>query len=116
MNILKSVIKEMLNEEFKTQESNQDTLCDHQGKIKIAILQRGWVFVGRFYQEGVQCWLDEAACIRNWGTTRGLGEIAEHGPTSATKLESTPKVRFHEGGIVCLIDCVESKWKDKLKN
>ena len=116
MSILKSVIKEMLSEELKSPKSGPDTLCNRQGEIKIAILQRGWVFVGRFYQEGVQCCLDEAACIRNWGTTKGLGEIAEGGPTSETKLEPTPKVRFHEGGIVCLIDCMESKWKDKLKN
>jgi hypothetical protein len=58
-----------------------------KGDIKIVVLQRGWIVVGRFERDGTQCKLHNASVIRIWGTTYGLGEIAEGGPTSSTKLD-----------------------------
>ena len=84
------------------------------GNVKIVILQRGFVFVGRFSQDGSGCKLSQASCIRVWGTTRGLGEIATGGPTNKTVLDPCPDVRFHELTIVASIDCVEEKWNSKL--
>ena len=60
-----------------------------EGDVKIVLLQRGWVMVGRFERKGSDCKLSNASVIRNWGTTKGLGEIAEDGPTSSTKLDPT---------------------------
>ena len=45
-----------------------------EGDIKIVILQRGWVMIGRFEKNGSECKLHDASVIRNWGTTKGLGE------------------------------------------
>lgn len=84
------------------------------GGIKIAILQRGWVFIGRFEQEGSYCKLTDAYNIRTWGTTKGLGELAEDGPTSTTKLDKINDVTFHELTVVALIDCNEKVWDKKL--
>lgn len=81
--------------------------------IKIVILQRGWVFVGRFSKVGTECKLDNAYCIRQWGTTKGIGELVS-GPTSSTKLDDCGTVRFHELTIIASIDCEESKWNSKL--
>jgi hypothetical protein len=78
--------------------------------VKIAILQRGWVFVGRFIKDGSDCALMNASCIRVWGTTRGIGELVA-GPTSATVLEVAGTVRFHELAVVALLDCDESGWR-----
>src|SRR5665213_3172947 len=61
----------------------------HEGDIKIVVLQRGWVMVGRFERDGSECKLHGASVIRNWGTTKGLGEIASSGPTSSTKIDAT---------------------------
>jgi len=80
------------------------------GSLRIVILQRGWVGIGRFTQIGSQCTLTNAATIRIWGTTKGLGEIAVGGPTSKTILDECPTIRFHELTTVATIDCVESKW------
>ena len=80
--------------------------------VKIAILQRGWVFVGRFTKTGSDCLLENAYCIRQWGTTKGLGDLI-NGPTSKTVLDESGTVRFHELGIVALIDCDEEKWSGK---
>lgn len=43
--------------------------------IKIVVLQRGWVAVGRYSQEGEQCALDDASIIRVWGTTKELVDL-----------------------------------------
>lgn len=83
-------------------------------EVKIAILQRGWVFVGKFQKYGSACKLTDAANIRAWGTTKGLGELAEGGPTSNTKLDKVNDVSFHELGIVALIDCDDKVWKKHL--
>jgi hypothetical protein len=78
--------------------------------VKIVILQRGWVFIGRFKKTNSDCILENAQCIRQWGTTRGIGELV-NGPTSSTKLDECGKVSFNEMTIVALIDCEESKWE-----
>jgi hypothetical protein len=84
------------------------------GNIKIVILQRGWVKVGRFYQDGASCRLENCATIRNWGATKGLGEIAQNGPTTKTVLDPEPTCRFHELTAICTVDCVEEKWATRL--
>jgi|ERR1019366_2419417 hypothetical protein len=58
-----------------------------EGPIKIVVLQRGWVLVGKFERKGDQCFLHNAHVIRNWGTTKGLGELAKDGPTVNTKID-----------------------------
>jgi hypothetical protein len=84
-------------------------------KIKIVILQRGWVMIGRFSQTGAQCVIDDANVIRRWGTSKGLGELASKGPLTNTVLDPTPQVKFHELTVVQVIDCEDDKWNDKLR-
>ena len=84
------------------------------GETRIVILQRGWVAVGRFTQDGSNCKLSNAAVIRLWGTTNGLGEIAVNGPTAKTVLDKCPDIRFHELTVIATIDCVEAVWTNKL--
>lgn len=86
-----------------------------EGPVKIVILQRGWVAIGRFSQNGSECTLDNAAIIRRWGTTKGLGEIAKDGPTANTILDVTPRITYHELTAVATIDCEESAWAGKLQ-
>ena len=67
----------------------KDSLQQHQnytGDIRIVILQRGWVYIGRFTRNDNLCQLRNAFCIRTWGTTKGLPELV-NGSTSSTKLE-----------------------------
>jgi len=83
---------------------------DRNGTRQIAILQRGWVYVGWFHQQGTSCKLTNASCIRSWGTTKGLGELAQNGPTSNTKLDTCPDIQFHELTVICLMSCEDLKW------
>lgn len=85
------------------------------GEIKIVILQRGWVMVGRFERNGADCKLHNASVIRSWGTSKGLGQIAKDGPTSSTKLDPTNgKVEFDYLTVVASISCEEESWKNAL--
>ena len=83
--------------------------------IKIVILQRGWVMVGRFERKGNDCILHNASVIRSWGTTKGLGEIAGGGPNSTTNLDKcNGLVGFDYLTVVATVDCDEEKWNGKL--
>jgi hypothetical protein len=85
---------------------------DLSGNVKIVILQRGWVFVGRFSKIGQDCKLENAYCIRQWGTTKGLGELVD-GPTSKTVLDGAGTVEFNELTIVAKISASEDGWNKK---
>lgn len=85
------------------------------GDVKIVILQRGWVMVGRFQRDGDNCMLRDAAVVRVWGTTKGLPEIANDGPTGKTVLDRCDgPVEFHILTVVAMIGCREHKWASRL--
>lgn len=77
---------------------------------KIVICQRGWVFVGKVIKDGSEVVITAAKNVRQWGTTRGLGEIAASGPISKTVMDDYGTVRVHELSIVATIDCNDAKW------
>ncbi len=79
--------------------------------MKICVLERGWVAVGNLEKEGNYYFLLNASFVRRWGTTKGLGEIAENGPTKDTILDKTPTIKFHENQLIFSISCKEEKWK-----
>lgn len=86
-----------------------------EAKIRIVILQRGWCMVGRFERKESECKLYDASVIRSWGTTKGLGEIAEGGPTTSTKLDKcNGLVEFDYLTVVATIACNDSKWETSL--
>jgi hypothetical protein len=82
---------------------------------RIVILQRGWVFVGRYIQCGEYVTLKNAACIRRWGTTKGLPELAQRGPLGDTVLEKGAETRFHILTEIGSIRCREDAWLGKLE-
>ena len=85
-----------------------------QKPVRIVVLQRGWVLVGRFSQEGERCQLHDASVIRVWGTTEGLGELIA-GPTSSTKLDPCGTATFHELTVVFTLDAEERGWASALR-
>lgn len=77
---------------------------------QIVIAQRGWVFVGDVERSGDDVTINNAQCIRRWGTTMGLGELARGGPLSSTVLDDMGTVRLHALAVVAAIDCEAGKW------
>ena len=82
--------------------------------IKIVILQRGWVFIGRWSQDGDMCSLDNAYCIEHFGTTEGLGQLALQGKQENTRLRKAGHMDFHILTTVATIDAKEELWNDIL--
>ena len=79
-------------------------------EIRIVVLQRGWAFVGRYACSEQEVAIYGSRVIRKWGTTKGLGEIAEAGPTDKTTLDPAGTVRCHELGVVFTMDCNQEAW------
>lgn len=81
---------------------------------QIVIVQAGWVFVGdREIKNGgggangaddkfVE--LKNAACIRVWGTTAGLGQLALHGKQKDTVLDPCGTVQFPMSSVIGIME------------
>ena len=87
------------------------------GDTKIVVLQRGWVLVGDVSVSETDPnirLMSNAAVIRVWGTSKGLGELRT-GPTSSTKLDPAGTVEYHILTQVLAIPVITSDWKKHLK-
>lgn len=81
-----------------------------ESPIKIVVLQRGWVVIGRFERTGNDCKLNNAHIIRKWGTENGLGELAK-GKKKDTILDKCYGiVEFDYLTTILLINCEEDAW------
>ena len=87
------------------------TIQSFKSPIKIVVLQRGWVFIGRYSENGDLRNLHNAYGIQTWGTTKGLPELV-NGATSSTKLNKCDGViTFHKLSELFTIDVNEAAWK-----
>ena len=82
----------------------------NQPTHQIAVLDRGFVYVGTCALEGDMLTITDARCIRRWGTTAGLGQLALSGPTANTKLENAGTVRAPVRSLIHLIDSDPALW------
>ena len=79
-------------------------------KKQIVVLQRGWVVIGDVEKSAEEIKISNASVVRVWGTTKGLGELAENGATSKTVLDKCPPVIAHPLSVVLFMNVNESKW------
>lgn len=80
-----------------------------QGDIRIVVLDRGFVFVGRVTMTDKEMYVDDARCIRKWGTTEGLGQLSQ-GPLAETVLDHKCTIRPQLKAVLFTVDVVQSKW------
>jgi hypothetical protein len=83
------------------------------GPVRIVVLQRGWVVVGYYSEDGDEVIVQQAKVIRRWGTTKGLGELVD-GPTADTILDPAGLVLAHRLGVVLTIVARKDKWEAHL--
>lgn len=81
----------------------------HDSEVRIVVLQRGWVVIGRYAEDDDRVLLTDCHIIEYWGTTQGLGELV-NGPTSKTKLKRAGSVEAHRLGVVMTIAANTAKW------
>ena len=80
--------------------------------MEIVVLDRGWVYVAREVVESdKQLRLEGARCIRRWGTTEGLAQLANEGPQPKTKLEPECVVTAERSSVMHRIECRSAVWK-----
>lgn len=82
--------------------------CPNAGGLSIVVLDRGFVYVGSVVQEGEWLVIHEARNIRQWGTERGLGQLALEGPTKKTVLDECGTVRVNMRAVLHLLACNSS--------
>jgi hypothetical protein len=100
-------VKYVSEADFKAKKSNNIAT-----KKQIVILQRGWVAIGDYAVVKGECVLSNAGIIRTWGTTKGLGELAENGMLASTKVDKCPDMRFHPMTVIARMDVNEEKWNN----
>jgi hypothetical protein len=76
---------------------------------QIVVLDRGFVYVGEVTKEADTVTITNARNIRRWGTTAGLGQLAESGPTSNTKLDPAGTVTAPLRAVIHFVAC-KTKW------
>lgn len=76
-----------------------------QANQVIAVATNGWVFIGTptpaATPEGYA--LEDAAVIRKWGTTQGLGQIALYGAQPETIMDPVGFVEINRANLVYVI-------------
>ena len=77
---------------------------------QIVVLQRGWIVIGDVEKTETEVKINNCSVIRVWGTSKGLGELAENGATSNTKLDPCPPVTVHPLSVVLYMNVNEEKW------
>lgn len=78
---------------------------------QIVVLQRGWIVIGDVEKSETEVKINNCSVIRVWGTSKGLGEIAENGPTEKTKLDKCPAIIVHPLSVVLYMNVNEELWQ-----
>lgn len=73
---------------------------------QILVVNARWVFVGDVADNVDEVTVTNAYNIRRWGTTKGLGQLAIHGPTSTTVLDECTTVVIPKSQILCRLHVV----------
>lgn len=81
-----------------------------KGDVRIVIGQRGWVWVGRYTATTDEVVLTDAAVIRIWGTSKGIGELVSGPVAGKTMLDKCGTVRLHPLAVIASVECDSAKW------
>ena len=88
----------------------KDSVIFTDTKKKIVVLQRGWVVIGDVEVTKEEVKISDCSVIRVWGTSKGLGELAQSGKTSKTVLDKCPDIVVHPLSVVLYMSVNESEW------
>lgn len=101
-----------INGETYVKESQIKDKKFKSSKVQIVVLNRGWIIIGRVIEEKNKTFIVNASVIRNWGTTKGLGELAYNGSLNDTILDKCPDIEVDTLNIVLIMNCNEDNWKN----
>ena len=81
------------------------------GNIKIIVLDRGFVYVGRVQELDDRIEVARARCIIRWGTTGHLGELF-NGPLEGTKLGDYCSFTAYKSSVIHMINVSADMWTE----
>jgi len=103
--------KMIINGESYIKESSLEKQKDYvPSPVQIVVLNRGWIVIGNVKESVSKTIIQNAAVIRKWGTTEGLGELAEKGKLPDTILDKCPDITVDTANVVLIMNCNQSKW------
>jgi hypothetical protein len=81
----------------------------------IAVIDKGFVYVGNCYHDMTtnMLYIPDARNIRNWGTTGGLHELVNTGPTDNSVIDGAAYVLFPWHSVISLHITDQKHWKFK---
>lgn len=79
------------------------------GKIKIVVMERGFVYVGRVDDVDDPVTIRNARALIRWGTNNHLGQLV-NGPLPNTKLGASCTVRCFLRQIIHAIEVNQDAW------
>jgi len=68
--------------------------------LRILIIDAGWVLVGHITYTKTHMIVNNGNVVRNWGTTRGIGQLALSGPTGDTALDPIPRTLVSRDKVI----------------
>jgi hypothetical protein len=86
---------------------------------KVCIVEsiRRWVFVGKCFNQPDQIQIDDAQVVREWGTSKGLPQLAAMGPLQPTKLDvgSVPPRLYVPRITAHVWECNQKNWEQQIR-
>jgi hypothetical protein len=81
--------------------------------LQIVVLDRGFVYVGNVTADEQFATIENAKCVRVWGTQKGVGQLALDGPQRETALDAAGTVTAPMRAVIHFIECATDAWKGK---
>ena len=94
---------------------SQEVAPAHEYGLAIAVLDRGFVYIGQVKTNAQWCDISEASNVRYWGTKKGLGQLALEGPQPETSIDAVGLVHVPMHAVISIIPVkAVSQWKKLL--
>lgn len=106
--LLEQVINQRTDAPVQRSNAMKESIVSPAAYKAIVVVEAGWVLIGEYIaaKGGKPAHMTDAAVIRRWGTTAGLGQIALTGPTAETILDPCGMVVFdNQQAILFVIKC-----------
>lgn len=78
--------------------------------LALVVADRGFVWVGKAVTDPEWVHIEGARCVRRWGTTEGLNELAAKGPLTNTRLDAPADLKVSRKALIAIIPCEAEKW------
>lgn len=78
--------------------------------LALVVADRGFVWVGKASTDPDWVHIEGARCVRRWGTSEGLNELAAKGPLTNTRLDAAADLKVSRKALIAIIPCEAEKW------